>query len=247
MTTKKQLAKGKPSRGRPSPKARSQTAAEKRWAELASAPFRPTFEESHDSAGSCILCSTDYWANASKGPTCEDPECIAEWKSLSDAQKKAYLALDFSDPKWWKLVEDLNPWPPGFWGEPGKPASVASVVGGDTKSGKGAGFGDTETNRLVEKAAITKVTRFLTRLGYTVRSRESEGIGYDLDASRNGKTLHVEVKGISGSKSSSRLRPTRFNAPRRIQRFGCLPSRRLVPRLPAFMPSRDRCSRRASS
>ena len=200
VTTKKKPTRGKPSLGRQATGARRQTVAEKRWAELATTPFTPTYEESHDSAGRCILCGSDYWANASKGPTCEDPECIAEWKSLSDAQKRAYLAYVNGDLKVKKLFEGLSPWPSGFWGEPWKPASAALVVGDNVTSGRGAGFGDAKTNRLVEQAAITKVTRFLIRQGYTVRSRESEGIGYDLDASKNGKTLHVEVKGISGSK-----------------------------------------------
>lgn len=63
----------------------------------------------------------------------------------------------------------------------------------------GAGFGDTKTNRLVEKAAVQKATHHLRDRGYTVRSRELENLGYDLDAMRGAQVLHVEVKGISGS------------------------------------------------
>jgi len=62
----------------------------------------------------------------------------------------------------------------------------------------GAGFGDAKTNRLVEQAAINKVTRWLRQRGFTVSSRESERIGYDLDARKGRSELHVEVKGTSG-------------------------------------------------
>jgi hypothetical protein len=63
----------------------------------------------------------------------------------------------------------------------------------------GAGFGDPESNRKVEEAAINRVTRLLKRDGYAVVSRESEGVGYDLEATRGSQVLHVEVKGISGT------------------------------------------------
>ena len=63
----------------------------------------------------------------------------------------------------------------------------------------GAGFGDPETNRRVEQAAVALVRRELRLEGYSVVSRELERIGYDLDATRGPSILHVEVKGISGS------------------------------------------------
>lgn len=63
----------------------------------------------------------------------------------------------------------------------------------------GAGLGNAKNNRLVEKAAIRKVTKALIDQGYTVISREKENLGYDLDASNAATLLHVEVKGISGN------------------------------------------------
>ena len=63
----------------------------------------------------------------------------------------------------------------------------------------GAGFGDPESNRKVEKAAINRVCRLLKCEGYSVLSRESERVGYDLEATRGSQILHVEVKGISGT------------------------------------------------
>lgn len=65
-------------------------------------------------------------------------------------------------------------------------------------SSLGAGFGDPETNRLIEKASVEAVTRFFERQGFDVRSRESECLGYDLDVMKARRTLHVEVKGVAG-------------------------------------------------
>jgi hypothetical protein len=62
----------------------------------------------------------------------------------------------------------------------------------------GGGFGDPETNSLVEQAAVRKVTQILKRRGFKVSSRERERIGYDLEAKKGKTELHVEVKGVSG-------------------------------------------------
>ncbi len=66
------------------------------------------------------------------------------------------------------------------------------------RSRSGAGFGSPEANKQVELAAIRRVTRDLRREGYQVRSREQDGVGYDLEATKGRKQLHVEVKGIAG-------------------------------------------------
>jgi hypothetical protein len=63
----------------------------------------------------------------------------------------------------------------------------------------GAGFGKPEQNRLVEQAACKAVRKHFERRGYEVVSREKDNRGYDFDVSRNGETLHIEVKGVSGS------------------------------------------------
>ncbi|MFL5329885.1 MAG: protein NO VEIN domain-containing protein [Gemmataceae bacterium] len=67
-------------------------------------------------------------------------------------------------------------------------------------TGNGAGFGDPKTNPLVERAAVRKVTRYLQQKGYKVISREPKNLGYDLDAMKGRTTLHIEVKGVSGSR-----------------------------------------------
>jgi len=62
----------------------------------------------------------------------------------------------------------------------------------------GAGFGDPETNRLVEEVAVSAATRSLEDSGWRVRSVESEKCGYDLHCTRQGDVRHVEVKGTQG-------------------------------------------------
>jgi hypothetical protein len=62
----------------------------------------------------------------------------------------------------------------------------------------GAGFGDPETNREVEKAAIKIVTDEYERNGWSVKSVEHEKCGFDLACHRGEECSHVEVKGVSG-------------------------------------------------
>jgi Protein NO VEIN, C-terminal len=69
-------------------------------------------------------------------------------------------------------------------------------------SAKGAGFGTPEQNARVEKAAIKAVRARLVSEGWTVRSAESEKVGYDLECINGKRCLHVEVKGIRGTKVS---------------------------------------------
>ena len=66
----------------------------------------------------------------------------------------------------------------------------------------GAGFGDAETNKKVEKAAIGAVTRRLKRDGWKVKSVEDLSVGYDLFATQGRTVRKVEVKGVSGSQPS---------------------------------------------
>ena len=63
----------------------------------------------------------------------------------------------------------------------------------------GGGFGDAETNKKVEKAAVEKVTEWYEGDGWRVVSRESDRVGCDLYCVRDTEELHVEVKGTSGT------------------------------------------------
>ncbi|MBN1448337.1 MAG: DUF3883 domain-containing protein [Bacteroidetes bacterium] len=62
----------------------------------------------------------------------------------------------------------------------------------------GKTFSNPEHNREVERAAVEFVTRRLESEGWTVRSREQDGCGYDLHCSDGDREIHVEVKGTSG-------------------------------------------------
>lgn len=62
----------------------------------------------------------------------------------------------------------------------------------------GAGFGNPETNRKVEIAAIAFVTDWYKERGWSVQSVEVDKCGYDLCCVNDGLEEHVEVKGIQG-------------------------------------------------
>ena len=76
-----------------------------------------------------------------------------------------------------------------------RPASKGSKKGAVNAGG---GFGQTEQNARVEKAAIRAVRDWYEHRGWRVASVEDQGCGFDLLCTRSGKELHVEVKGVSG-------------------------------------------------
>jgi len=83
----------------------------------------------------------------------------------------------------------------------------------------GAGFGNPEQNRVVEKAACLAVRTYFERLNYEVISRETEKLGYDFDAIRNGEKIHIEVKGISGSVLRFPITANEVDCARNDQKF----------------------------
>jgi hypothetical protein len=62
----------------------------------------------------------------------------------------------------------------------------------------GAGFGQTEDNLAVERAAVGYVTARYRADGWDVTSVEGQRIGYDLRCTRGSAERHVEVKGVAG-------------------------------------------------
>ena len=66
----------------------------------------------------------------------------------------------------------------------------------------GGGFGDPETNRRVEQAAISLVKKYYQEKDWTVQSFEQQKIGYDLLCKNGLQEEHVEVKGIQGDVES---------------------------------------------
>ncbi len=68
-----------------------------------------------------------------------------------------------------------------------------------TVSAAGAGFGDPDSNRLVEAAAVGTVTDYLEARGYDITDVGSKNLGWDLTCVGNdGDIRRVEVKGVSG-------------------------------------------------
>jgi hypothetical protein len=63
------------------------------------------------------------------------------------------------------------------------------------RQNKGGGFGSAEHNRHVEQAAVKAVRRDYETRGWTVKTVETEKLGYDLRCTRGGDEEHVEVKG----------------------------------------------------
>lgn len=63
----------------------------------------------------------------------------------------------------------------------------------------GAGFGDPETNKLVERSAVECVTKQYKAAGWNVTSVEAEKCGYDLLCKKGKEEEHVEVKGVRGA------------------------------------------------
>jgi len=63
----------------------------------------------------------------------------------------------------------------------------------------GAGFGDPETNKKVERAAVRAVRTYFEQRGFDVQSFEGGKVGFDLKCVQEKIVFHVEVKGIAGS------------------------------------------------
>ena len=64
----------------------------------------------------------------------------------------------------------------------------------------GAGFGDPETNGLVESAAVIRVTDHYRKRGWKIMDVSRENRGYDLECIKGRETQHVEVKGVAGGR-----------------------------------------------
>lgn len=69
----------------------------------------------------------------------------------------------------------------------------------EDKKEAGGGFGNSDTNQVVEKTAISFVKNKYKKNGWSVISVESENRGYDLICFKGKKQEHVEVKGIQGN------------------------------------------------
>ncbi|MGF1453534.1 MAG: protein NO VEIN domain-containing protein [Opitutales bacterium] len=70
------------------------------------------------------------------------------------------------------------------------------------KDVSGGGFGNAESNKAIEKAAVSAAIKYLSTHGWRVSSVETENRGYDLECCRQDETLHIEVKGVAGAEPS---------------------------------------------
>lgn len=65
---------------------------------------------------------------------------------------------------------------------------------------RGAGFGTPEANRVVEGAAMRRVTGHFRKRGWTVKDVSGDKRGYDLLCKRARCIRYVEVKGVTGGR-----------------------------------------------
>ncbi len=82
------------------------------------------------------------------------------------------------------------------------PPPTASTLAEAAVRGGGAGFGTTENNALVERAACDAVEADYLARGWTVRSVERDRCGYDLHCLKGAAEEHAEVKGVGGTEES---------------------------------------------
>lgn len=83
----------------------------------------------------------------------------------------------------------------------------------------GSGFGDSETNRKIERAGINAAKRYYRNLGWSVKSVERLNRGYDLNCHKNDRELHVEVKGASGGRFAFTLTRREYVCATKDKRF----------------------------
>ena len=76
------------------------------------------------------------------------------------------------------------------------PTSLWNPVGDEM--GSVNNFASPETRKKVEAAAVHHVTEWHEARGWSVVSREKDGVGYDLECTKQKKRRCVEVKGSSG-------------------------------------------------
>lgn len=74
----------------------------------------------------------------------------------------------------------------------------------------GGGFGTTDENKLVETAAIKRIAGYLRRVGWVVRDKSRENLGFDLLCRKKGEEIHVEVKGSRGTRQQFVLTANEF-------------------------------------
>jgi hypothetical protein len=67
-------------------------------------------------------------------------------------------------------------------------------------SAQGAGYGDPATNAKVERVAMELVTSTYLERGWAPEDVSAQKVGWDITMRKGDEELHLEVKGVSGSK-----------------------------------------------
>lgn len=120
------------------------------------------------------------------------PDHVAEWSSRWDIIGLGDKALSTPESEEVPAVEEIL-----------------------TVSPAGAGFGDPESNRLVEAAAVQEVTDYLESRGYDVMDVGSKNLGWDLTCvGEDGDIRRVEVKGVSGATPTVLLTANEYRSAR---------------------------------
>ena len=69
---------------------------------------------------------------------------------------------------------------------------------------------DPRKRKAVEDAAIQETIRHFRAWGYTIRDRQKENVGWDLEAVKGAEVLLLEVKGSSGTIVNAELTPNEY-------------------------------------
>ncbi|WP_214514793.1 protein NO VEIN domain-containing protein [Rhodococcus sp. WY5] len=118
---------------------------------------------------------------------------IRDYSGLEDLE--VFRSPQGANPSWIskdqlaRLHDLLEGWPEHEAGS-GEPITVGAG---------GAGFGDPQTNKMIEDAAVDTATDHYTNLGYEVEDVGARSLGWDLTCIHaSGDIRRVEVKGVSG-------------------------------------------------
>lgn len=70
---------------------------------------------------------------------------------------------------------------------------------------------DPRKRKLIEDAAIQETIRHFRALGFEIHDRQSESVGWDLEARKGDEHLLLEVKGLSGASVNVELTPNEYS------------------------------------
>lgn len=97
------------------------------------------------------------------------------------------------------------------------PKSLSTQPRQITLSDRGAGFGDAESNRLIEAAAMAATILHFSE--WTPTDVSHEKCGWDITFRRGGEEIHAEVKGVAGRKPSVLLTGNEYAVAKRDDRW----------------------------